>query len=100
VGAFSGAENSKMWGLSPEIPKTGSPLAKGELPGKRRAYSEPAKTGINTGYKINIRTAKRTLIHGSRRIVRRTGVPAQVKDKAVRFGNGNFRYGRRKMPWV
>jgi hypothetical protein len=31
VGAFSGVENAKMWGSSPEMPKTGSPLAKGEL---------------------------------------------------------------------
>jgi hypothetical protein len=31
VGAFSGVENAKMWGPSPEMPKTGSPLAKGEL---------------------------------------------------------------------
>jgi hypothetical protein len=31
VGAFSGVENAQMWGLSPEMPKTGSPLAKGEL---------------------------------------------------------------------
>jgi hypothetical protein len=31
VGAFSGVENAKMWGLSPEMPKTGSPLAKGGL---------------------------------------------------------------------
>jgi hypothetical protein len=30
-GAFSGVENAKMWGSSPEMPKTGSPLAKGEL---------------------------------------------------------------------
>jgi hypothetical protein len=33
VGAFSGVENAKMWGSSPEMPKTGSPLAKGELGG-------------------------------------------------------------------
>jgi hypothetical protein len=33
VGAFSGVENSKIWGSSPEMPKTGSPLAKGELGG-------------------------------------------------------------------
>jgi hypothetical protein len=31
VGAFSGVENAKMRGSSPEMPKTGSPLAKGEL---------------------------------------------------------------------
>jgi hypothetical protein len=31
VGAFSGVENAKMWGSTPEMPKTGSPLAKGEL---------------------------------------------------------------------
>jgi hypothetical protein len=31
VGAFSGVENAKIWGSSPEMPKTGSPLAKGEL---------------------------------------------------------------------
>jgi hypothetical protein len=31
VGAFSGVENAKMWGSSPEMPKTGSPLAKGKL---------------------------------------------------------------------
>jgi hypothetical protein len=31
VGAFSGVENAKTWGPSPEMPKTGSPLAKGEL---------------------------------------------------------------------
>ena len=31
VGAFSGVENAKMWGSSPEMPKTGSPLAKGGL---------------------------------------------------------------------
>jgi hypothetical protein len=31
VGAFSGVENAKMWGSCPEMPKTGSPLAKGEL---------------------------------------------------------------------
>jgi hypothetical protein len=31
VGAFSGVENAKMRGPSPEMPKTGSPLAKGEL---------------------------------------------------------------------
>jgi hypothetical protein len=31
AGAFSGVENSKMWGSSPEMPKTGSPLAKDEL---------------------------------------------------------------------
>jgi hypothetical protein len=28
VGAFSGVENAKMWGSSPEMPKTGSSLAK------------------------------------------------------------------------
>jgi hypothetical protein len=26
VGAFSGVENAKIWGSSPEMPKTGSPL--------------------------------------------------------------------------
>jgi hypothetical protein len=31
VGAFSGVENAKMRGSSPEMPKTGSPLATGEL---------------------------------------------------------------------
>ena len=31
VGAFSGVENAKIRGPSPEMPKTGSPLAKGEL---------------------------------------------------------------------
>jgi hypothetical protein len=31
VGAFSGVENAKTWGSSPEMPKTGSPLANGEL---------------------------------------------------------------------
>jgi hypothetical protein len=31
VGAFSGVENAKMRGSSPEMPKTGSPLAKGKL---------------------------------------------------------------------
>jgi hypothetical protein len=31
VGAFSGVENAKVRGSSPEMPKTGSPLAKGEL---------------------------------------------------------------------
>jgi hypothetical protein len=30
VGAFSGVENAKIWGSSPEMPKAGSPLAKGE----------------------------------------------------------------------
>jgi hypothetical protein len=36
VGAFSGVENAKMWGSSPEMPKTGSPLAKGGLVPKIR----------------------------------------------------------------
>jgi hypothetical protein len=36
VGAFSGVENAKMWGSSPEMPKTGSPLAKGKLVGWAR----------------------------------------------------------------
>jgi hypothetical protein len=40
VGAFSGVENAKMRGPSPEMPKTGSPLAKGEL-GPRRAECVP-----------------------------------------------------------
>jgi hypothetical protein len=31
VGAFSGVGNAKMRGSSPEMTKTGSPLAKGEL---------------------------------------------------------------------
>jgi hypothetical protein len=31
VGAFSGVENAKKSGPSPEMPKAGSPLAKGEL---------------------------------------------------------------------
>ena len=41
VGAFSGVENAKMWGSSPEMPKTGSPLAKGEL----RAQQSAEKLG-------------------------------------------------------
>ena len=31
MGAFSGVENAKMRGSSPEVPETGSSLAKGEL---------------------------------------------------------------------
>jgi hypothetical protein len=31
VGAFSGVENAKIWGSSPEMPQTGSPLAQGGL---------------------------------------------------------------------
>jgi hypothetical protein len=31
VGVFSGVENAQMRESSPEMPKTGSPLAKGEL---------------------------------------------------------------------
>ena len=41
VGAFSGVENAKLWGSSPEMPKTGSPLAKGEL----RAQQSAEKLG-------------------------------------------------------
>ena len=43
VGAFSGVENAKMWGSSPEMPKTGSPLAKGEL----RAQQSAEKLGCD-----------------------------------------------------
>ena len=31
MGAFSVVENAKMRGPGPEMPKTGSPLAKGEI---------------------------------------------------------------------
>jgi hypothetical protein len=42
VGAFSGVENAKMWGSSPEMPETGSPLAKGELSAGNARYMHPA----------------------------------------------------------
>jgi hypothetical protein len=45
VGAFSGVENAKMWGSSPEMPKTGSPLAKGELV-SHFASSHPKEPGL------------------------------------------------------
>ena len=43
VGAFSGVGNTKTWGSSPEMPKTGSPLAKGEL----RAQQSAEKLGCD-----------------------------------------------------
>ena len=49
MGAFSGVENAKMRGSSPEMPKTGSPLAKGGL-GRYETVSEVKRLQIYNGY--------------------------------------------------
>ena len=47
MGAFSGVENAKMRGSSPEMLKTGSPLAKGELNEEKKEGNHPPQREID-----------------------------------------------------